>query len=90
MVGVGFDASPLGYPHPGNLATEASQLNPNLVEAVLHALNLVLKVRPAGFCERFDQFKKKAIRWIAVGTSLPGVVLAVVAVLKFFGRILWV
>jgi hypothetical protein len=36
---------------------------------------------------RFDQFEKKAIRWIAVGTSLPGVVLAVVAVLKFFGRI---
>lgn len=38
-------------------------------------------------CERFDQFEKKAIRWIAVGTSLPGIVVAVLAVLKFIGRI---
>jgi hypothetical protein len=36
---------------------------------------------------RFDAFEKKAIRWIAVGTSLPGIVVAVVALLKFLGRI---
>jgi hypothetical protein len=38
-------------------------------------------------CDRFDRFEKKAIRWIAIGTSLPGVVVAVVAVLKFIGKI---
>ena len=38
-------------------------------------------------CERFDAFEKKAIRVIAIGTSLPGVVIAVVAVLKFLGRV---
>lgn len=38
-------------------------------------------------CERFEAFEKKAIRVIAIGTSLPGVVIAVVAVLKFLGRI---
>ena len=38
-------------------------------------------------CERFDQFEKKAIRWIAVGTSLPGIVVAVLAVLKFIGKL---
>jgi len=38
-------------------------------------------------CSRFDAFEKKAIRWIAIGTSLPGVIVGVVAVLKFFGRL---
>lgn len=38
-------------------------------------------------CERFDTFEKKALRWIAIGTSLPGVVVAVVAVLRFLGRV---
>jgi hypothetical protein len=38
-------------------------------------------------CDRFDKFEKKAIRWIAIGTSLPGVVVAVVAVLRFLGRL---
>ena len=38
-------------------------------------------------CERFEQFEKKAIRWIAVGTSLPGIVVAVLAVLKFIGKL---
>ena len=46
-----------------------------------------MKAQLTGLCERFDAFEKKAIRWIAVGTSLPGVVVAVVAVLKFFGKI---
>ena len=38
-------------------------------------------------CDRFDQFEKKAIRVIAICTSLPGVIVAVVAVLKFFGKL---
>jgi len=38
-------------------------------------------------CDRFDQFERKAIRWIAVGTSLPGIVVAVLAVLKFIGKL---
>jgi len=46
-----------------------------------------MKAQLTGLCERFDQFEKKAIRWIAVGTSLPGVVVAVVAVLRFLGRV---
>ena len=46
-----------------------------------------MKAQLTGLCERFDQFEKKAIRWIAVGTSLPGVVVAVVVVLKFLGRL---
>lgn len=46
-----------------------------------------MKAQLTGLCERFDQFEKKAIRWIAVGTSLPGIVVAVVAVLKFLGRV---
>lgn len=46
-----------------------------------------MKAQLTGLCERFDMFEKNAIRWIAVGTSLPGVVVAVVAVLKFFGRL---
>jgi uncharacterized coiled-coil protein SlyX len=46
-----------------------------------------MKAQLRSLIERFDQFEKRAIRWIAVGTSLPGVVVAVIAVLKFFGRI---
>ena len=46
-----------------------------------------MKAQLTGLCNRFDQFEKKAIRWIAVGTSLPGVVVAVVVVLKFLGRL---
>ena len=46
-----------------------------------------MKAQLTGLCERFDAFEKKAIRWIAVGTSLPGVVVGVVAVLKFLGRL---
>jgi len=46
-----------------------------------------MKAQLTGLCERFDAFEKKAIRWIAIGTSLPGVVVGVVAVLKFLGRL---
>ncbi len=46
-----------------------------------------MKAQLTGLCERFDLFEKKAIRWIAVGTSFPGVVVAVIAVLKFFGKL---
>ena len=38
-------------------------------------------------CVRFDQFERKAIRLIAVGTALPGIVAGVVAVLKFAGKL---
>jgi len=46
-----------------------------------------MKAQLTGLCNRFDAFEKKAIRWIAIGTSLPGVVVGVVAVLKFLGRL---
>lgn len=46
-----------------------------------------MKAQLTGLCERFDAFEKKAIRWIAIGTSLPGVVVGVVAVLKFLGKL---
>jgi len=46
-----------------------------------------MKAQLNALCARFDQFEKKAIRWIAIGTSLPGVVVGVVAVLKFLGRL---
>ena len=38
-------------------------------------------------CDQFDQFEKKAVRVIAIGTSLPGIMVAAVAVLKFLGRV---
>lgn len=38
-------------------------------------------------CERFDQFEKKAIRLIAIGTALPGIVVGVLAVLRFIGKL---
>lgn len=38
-------------------------------------------------CDRFDAFEKRAIRWIAVGSSLPGIVVGVLGVLKFFGKL---
>jgi len=46
-----------------------------------------MKAQLKELCERFDHFEKKALRWIAVGTSLPGVVVAVVAMLRFLGRL---
>ena len=46
-----------------------------------------MKAQLTELCHRFDAFEKKAIRWIAVGTSLPGIVVAVVAVMKFLGRV---
>ena len=47
-----------------------------------------MKSQLTALCSRFDAFEKKAIRWIAVGTSLPGMVVGVVAVLRFFGKLL--
>ncbi len=38
-------------------------------------------------CLRFDAFEKKAIRWIAIGTALPGIVVAVLGILKFIGKL---
>ncbi len=45
-----------------------------------------MKAQLTELCRQFDVFEKKAIRWIAVGTSLPGIVVAVVAALKFLGH----
>ena len=38
-------------------------------------------------CQRFDQFEKKAIRIMAIAASLPGIVVAVIALLKFIGKL---
>jgi len=38
-------------------------------------------------CQRFDAFEKKAIRIMAIAASLPGIVVAVVAMLKFIGKL---
>jgi len=46
-----------------------------------------MKAQLNTLCQRFDAFEKKAIRVIAIGTSLPGIVIAVIAVLKFLGRV---
>ncbi len=46
-----------------------------------------MKAQLNTLCQRFDAFEKKAIRVIAIGTSMPGVVIAVIAVLKFLGRV---
>ncbi len=46
-----------------------------------------MKSQLRGLCERFDLFEKKAIRLIAVGTALPGIVIAVLAVLRFIGKL---
>lgn len=46
-----------------------------------------MKSQLTTLCARFDAFEKKAIRVIAICTSLPGVIVAVVAVLRFFGKL---
>ena len=46
-----------------------------------------MKSQLSKLCDRFDQFERKAIRVIAIGTSLPCIVVSVVAVLRFFGKI---
>lgn len=46
-----------------------------------------MKSQLSKLCDRFDAFEKKAIRVIAIGTSLPGVVVAVIAALKFIGKL---
>ena len=45
-----------------------------------------MKSQLGKLCDRFDAFEKKAIRLIAIGTALPGIVVGVVAVLKFIGK----
>jgi len=37
--------------------------------------------------DRFDQFERKAIRLIAIGTALPGIAAGLMAVLKVVGKI---
>jgi len=46
-----------------------------------------LKAQLNTLCQRFDAFEKKAIPVIAVTTALPGIVAAVVLVLRFLGRV---
>jgi len=46
-----------------------------------------MKSQLRGLCDRFDQFEKKAIRLIAIGTALPGIVAMVLGLMKFLGRI---
>jgi len=46
-----------------------------------------MKSQLSTLCQRFDQFEKKAIRIMAIAASLPGIVVAVVAVLKFIGKL---
>lgn len=46
-----------------------------------------MKAQLNSLCLKFDGFEKKALRWIAIGTSLPGVVVAVIAVRRFLGRL---
>jgi hypothetical protein len=46
-----------------------------------------MKSQLRGLCDRFDQFEKKGIRLIAIGTALPGIVVGVVATLKFIGKL---
>jgi hypothetical protein len=45
-----------------------------------------MKAKLIELCQRFYAFEKKAIRWISIGTSLPGIVLGGVAVLRFLGK----
>jgi len=45
-----------------------------------------MKAQLNSLCAKFDAFEKQAVRWIAIGTSLPGVVVAVIAVMKL-GRV---
>ena len=46
-----------------------------------------MKSQLKGLCARFDQFEKKAIRLIAIGTALPGIVVGVLGILRFLGRL---
>ena len=68
----------------------------NALDRRLFALEIVvrgedgrngMKAQLSKLCDRFDAFEKKAIRVIAIGTSLPGVIVAVVAVLRFLGKL---
>ena len=46
-----------------------------------------MKSQLGKLCDRFDQFERKAIRLIAVGTALPGIVAGVIGLLRFLGKL---
>jgi hypothetical protein len=46
-----------------------------------------MKAQLSKLCERFDAFEKEALRVITIATALPGIVITVVAVLKFIGKL---
>ena len=46
-----------------------------------------LKAQLNTLCQRFDAFEKKALRVITIATAIPGIVITVVAVLKFIGKL---
>ncbi len=46
-----------------------------------------MKSQLTALCSKFDAFEKKAIRVIAIGTALPGIIVAVVAVRRFVGKV---
>ena len=46
-----------------------------------------LKSQLKGLCETFDQFERKAMRLITISTSLPAIVIAVIGVLRFLGKL---
>lgn len=46
-----------------------------------------MKSQLRGLCERFDAFEKRAIRLIAIGTALPGIVVGLLGILKFIGKL---
>ena len=46
-----------------------------------------MKAQLSKLCDRFDAFEKKALRVITIATALPSIVVAVVVVLRFVGRV---
>ena len=75
---------------------EAVRDNLTAVDRRLLALEIVvrgedgkngMKSQLNRLCDRFDAFEKKAIRLIAIGTALPGIVVAVLGVLRFIGKL---
>lgn len=75
---------------------EAVRDNLTAVDRRLLALEIVvrgedgrngMKATLTTLCDRFEQFEKKALRVITVATALPGIVMAVLGVLKFIGKL---
>jgi len=46
-----------------------------------------LKSQLKELCEHFYQFERRAMRLITISTSLPAIVIAVIAVLRFLGKL---